>query len=138
MTVPDTRELAERVRRGLGAGDRLVPGTMSEEEHLAGIALDALLAEVDQARRERDEAVTAWNCVAGDLEQGRDDEQREHIEQAESEVVRLTTFLREYVEETTFRSSLPSESPSPPSLAAWEKARSIVAAAGSPTDEETP
>ena len=59
----DVQALAETVRRGLGAGDRLVPGTMSEEEHLAGIALDALVAEVDRRGRERDAArATCLTC----------------------------------------------------------------------------
>ena len=52
MTVPDTRELVEQVRRGFGAGDRLVPGTMSEEEYEAGKALSALAARVEEAERE--------------------------------------------------------------------------------------
>jgi len=57
----DVKALAETVRRGLGAGDRLMPGTMSEEEHLAGIALDALLAEVDRSQK-RTERVASLAC----------------------------------------------------------------------------
>lgn len=52
-----TEELAERVRAGLGAGDRLVPGTMSQEEHEAGIALDALLARLEGMPMASEEAI---------------------------------------------------------------------------------
>jgi len=87
----DVKALAETVRRGLGAGDRLMPGTMSEEEHLAGIALDALLAEVDRGRREFARLQNEYEFdVAIPM-----DEQREHIERAEADVERLRVALQD-------------------------------------------
>ena len=90
MTVPDTRELAERVRRGLGAGDRLVPGTMSEEEHDAGVALAALVARVEEAESDATDffvEVSLW---------------RNRVEAAEARVEELTEALERSENDWTF------------------------------------
>jgi hypothetical protein len=55
MTGEPTNELIARLRSALGAGERLVPGTMSEQEHeglWALAALAALAARVTELKAE--------------------------------------------------------------------------------------
>ncbi len=57
-------ELVKRIRAGIGAGDRLVPGAMAQEEDDALAALDELLALIDRTREQRDQAESALRFYA--------------------------------------------------------------------------
>ena len=139
MTDPvDVKALAETVREALfRIPVRRVAAKDAGFASDALAALDALLAEVDRGRREFARLQNEYEFdVAIPM-----DEQREHIERAEAEVVRLraaTEGLLEWAER--FHAGDPSLDPEE-----WYAIRDYakvtlkrVAAAGSPTDEDTP
>lgn len=102
---PSAQQLADRVRDALndlyhytadavgGIPRRLAPGR--SQMHEEGIkALAALVARVEQAERERDEARRHANKLGREI-----DEQGDELERAEADNQRLREALREYADE---------------------------------------
>ena len=141
----DVNALAETVREWLMLETRLVynvdrhtlapiPGSQHRVPTYQGArdalaALDALLAEVDRVRREFARLQNEYEFdVAIPM-----DEQREHIERAEAEVVRLRAALTEIISTADRYGSADRTPPGAHLFNAGQIARRSLAAAGSPT-----
>lgn len=78
--------LVAAVRAGLGAGDRLVPGTMSDQEHTAWLALDDFFEQVKYSEQRADAAVAErqrWEAETHRLEEQLEDRQASRAALAE-------------------------------------------------------